>query len=535
LHQADDSSVFLRHAPCPSCGSKDNLAVYSDHSFCFGCGHYEGEGKPKTAMTAKTNLLQCEYQPLNKRHLSEETCRKWGYGTATLNGSPVQVANFRDMNGTVVAQKVRFPSKSFTILGDSCAVPRLLYGAHLWAPNQKMIVVTEGELDALSVSQLQSLKWPVVSVPNGASGAAKAVAENAEYLESFEKVVFLFDMDDPGQQAARDCAELLSPGKASLASLPLKDANEMLVAGRGSELIDAIWRARPHRPDGLVYGQDLWEKLNEKQDHSGHPYPWEGMNEKLHAIHPRTMVVLTSGTGVGKSSICRELAYYLMMAGEKVGYIALEESVDRSALGLIGVHLNKPVHLHHVRDTVPEEELKQAFDATLGTGNVVFYDHFGSMENDRLISKIRQMAACGVTTVFLDHLSIVVSALEGGDERRRIDSACTKLRQLVEEKGITLFLVSHLRRGEGRALEEGGQTSLNLLRGSSAIGQLADVVVGLERDQQGDNPNLTTVRVLKNRYSGDTGVAAFLNYNKDTGRLLESDFVPETEEETIEF
>ena len=535
MYQGDDSSVFLKHAPCPSCGSKDNLAIYSDHSFCFGCGHYEGEGKPKTAKTAMTNLLQCEYQPLNKRGLNEETCRKWGYGTATMNGSPVQVANFRDANGTVVAQKVRFPQKNFTILGDSRAVPRLLYGAHLWGPGQKMIVVTEGELDALSVSQLQSLKWPVVSVPNGASGAAKAVAENAEYLESFEKVVFMFDMDDPGQQAARDCADLLSPGKASLAALPLKDANEMLVAGRGSEVIDAIWRARPHRPDGLVYGEDLWDKLNESREMGGHPYPWAGLNEKLHAIHPRTMVVLTSGTGVGKSSICRELAYHLLMLGEKVGYIALEESVDRSALGLIGVHLNKPVHLHHVRETVTDEELKQGFDATLGTGKVVFYDHFGSMENDRLIAKIRQMAACGVTTVFLDHLSIVVSALEGGDERRRIDSACTKLRQLVEEKGITLFLVSHLKRGEGRALEEGGQTSLSLLRGSSAIGQLADAVVGLERDQQGDNPNMTTVRVLKNRYSGDTGIAGFLKYSKDTGRLIEADFIPETEEETIEF
>lgn len=549
MHQSDDqASVFLRHDPCPSCGSKDNLGVYTDHSFCFGCGYYEGPEKvpelwlpkgeavgQKQTKTAMTNLLQCEYQALTKRQLNEETCRKWGYGTAAMNGSPVQVANFRDQSGTLVAQKVRFPNKNFTILGDSKALPRLLYGAHLWGPGQKMIVVTEGELDALSVSQLQSLKWPVVSVPNGASGAAKAVAENAEYLESFETVVFLFDMDDPGQQAAKECAELLSPGKAKIAQLPLKDASEMLVANRGSEVIDAIWRARPHRPDGLVYGEDLWEKLIERQDSSGHPYPWEGVNEKLHAIHPRTMVVLTSGTGVGKSSICRELAYHLLMLGEKVGYIALEESVDRSAMGLIGVHLNKPVHLHHVRAEVTDEELKQGFDATMGTGNVVFYDHFGSMENDRLISKIRQMAACGVTTVFLDHLSIVVSALEGGDERRRIDSACTKLRQLVEEKGITLFLVSHLRRGEGKALEEGGQTSLNLLRGSSAIGQLADVVLGLERNQQGDNPDMTTVRVLKNRYSGDTGVAAFLKYDKDNGRLTQADFIPETEEETIEF
>ncbi|NDG64497.1 MAG: hypothetical protein EBY29_13695, partial [Planctomycetes bacterium] len=32
---------FLRHEPCPACGSKNNLARYSDgHGFCFGCKHH---------------------------------------------------------------------------------------------------------------------------------------------------------------------------------------------------------------------------------------------------------------------------------------------------------------------------------------------------------------------------------------------------------------------------------------------------------------------------------------------------------------
>ena len=46
----------------------------------------------------------------------------------------------------------------------------------------------------------------------------------------------------------------------------------------------------------------------------------------------------------------------------------------------------------------------------------------------------------------------------------------------------------------------------------------------MERDQQSDDPNIantTTIRVLKNRYAGDTGVASHLFFNKDTGRLTE--------------
>ncbi len=508
MHHADGKGEFVSHAPCPACGSKDNLAIYTDHEYCFGCGHHAQQGNDGEVkkMSTRGKLVDVEYQPLAKRRLKEETCRKWGYGVGDFNGQRVQVASYRDSTGKIVGQKIRFPNKDFRILGDSTAIPKMLYGAHLWAEGGKMIVVTEGELDALSVSQAQNLKWPCVSIPNGASSAAKAVAENLEYLESFGQVVFMFDMDDPGQAAAKLCAELLAPGKAKIARLPRKDASEMLVEGLAGDIVSAIFNANPYRPDGIVYGEDLWEKIRTRESMVSTPYPWTGLNNLVHGIRSGELVVLTSGTGIGKSSVCRELAYHAMTNGSTVGYIALEESVVRSSLGLVGIALNRPVHLDHIFADTPEEELKRGFDATLASGRMVFYDHFGSMENDRLIGKIRQMVkGCGCSTIFLDHLSIVVSAIEGGDERRRIDGACTKLRQLVEELGISLFLVSHLRRGEGKALEEGGKTSINLLRGSAAIAQLADIVIGLERNQQGERANTTTVRVLKNRYSGETG------------------------------
>ena len=128
----------------------------------------------------------------------------------------------------------------------------------------------------------------------------------------------------------------------------------------------------------------------------------------------------------------------------------------------------------------------------------------------------------GCTHVILDHLSIVVSGLGDGDERRMIDNTMTRLRSLVEETGISLILVSHLRRPNGPGHEEGAQTSLSQLRGSHAIAQLSDGVIGMERNQQDNmNANILTLRVLKNRYSGDTGLACQLEYDKETGRLHE--------------
>jgi twinkle protein len=136
--------------------------------------------------------------------------------------------------------------------------------------------------------------------------------------------------------------------------------------------------------------------------------------------------------------------------------------------------------------------------------------------------------------IILDHISILVSGGQHGDERKALDEVMTKLRTLTQDTGVTLFAVSHLRRPEGKAHEEGSATSISQLRGSASIGQLSDFVIGLERNGQAEDPverNTTHIRVLKNRFSGITGPAGHLLYNNTTGRL--SEHTPPEEEEVI--
>jgi len=124
----------------------------------------------------------------------------------------------------------------------------------------------------------------------------------------------------------------------------------------------------------------------------------------------------------------------------------------------------------------------------------------------------------------LDHISIVVSAQASGDERKAIDEIMTKLRMLVQETGVALIVVSHLKRPDSKGHEEGAATSLAQLRGSGSIAQLSDMVIGLERNGQAEDQverNTTRVRVLKNRFSGTTGPASALLYSRSTGRMTE--------------
>lgn len=526
-----DSDVLELHTPCPDCGSSDARCVYDDgHTHCFSCGaHHNGDRMTDTTTDApapkgKELLPFGRYADLVKRKIREETCKKFGYFVTEFGDKPVQVAPyFRD--GKVVAQKVRFPNKDFTVRGDLSTAP--LFGMHLWPATGKRIVVVEGEIDAMSYAQASGLSWPVVSVPNGAQGAAKSIKANIEFLEGYETVVFLFDMDDPGQKAAAECAEILTPGKAAIAQLPLKDANEMLQAGRIKELTQAAWNAQAKRPDGIINGADLWEEV-EKPIVMGTPYPWEGLNKVLFGLRPREIVTITAGSGIGKSALCREIAYHLAQhCGETVGYVALEEANARTGLGFMGLHLSVPIHLPGYE--VTPDERRRAFDETFGTGRYFLYDHFGSLDSDNLLGKLKFMVkACGVKRLILDHLSIIVSGMDlEGDERRMLDYTMTKLRSFCEETNVGLVLVSHLKRPQGQGHEEGAMTSLAQLRGSAAIAQLSDAVIGAERNQQADDEedrNLVVLRVLKNRYAGITGLAAALRYNPDTGRLIEVPF-----------
>lgn len=522
----NQESTFLYHEPCPKCGSSDACGVFSDgHRYCYSCNTYfrpDGSVKSEGVRVSKECIPfeDLEEVSLTKRCIGKDTCSKFKYFSTVYKGKPCQVACYYDDSGNLVGQKLRFPDKSFAVLGS---ISNRLYGSQLWAGGKK-IVITEGEIDCLTVSQLQGNKWPVVSIPNGAQAAKKAIESNLEYLENFEEVILMFDMDDPGRKASEECAKILPAGKAYIANLPCKDPNECLSEGKGSEVLQAIWNAKPYRPDGIVAGSDLYEKcvvdIDDLKDSV--EYPWVALQNKTKGARHGELYVFTSGSGMGKSTILRELEYYFgVVRGELCGIVALEESTKKTGLELMSIHLNKRILLDP--DGVSEDQRKDSFRATIGNERFFLYDHFGSLDSSNLLSKIRYMiVSLGCKRIFLDHISIVVSGMdtdEDGGERKAIDKLMTNLRSLVEETGATMFVVSHLKRPEKKGHEEGAQVSLSQLRGSGAIAQLSDMVIGLERNQQGDNPNVLTLRVLKNRFCGDTGVSGYLEYDPETGRL----------------
>ena len=519
------SSICIGHEPCPSCGSTDNLARYDDgHAFCFSfdCTHYEHGTTGTNNISVVSNnsnmysSIMGAFESLPARNISEETCKKYSYSKGEYQGAKCQIASFYQ-GGVIVGQKIRLKNKDFRTLGDCSG----LWGKHLWSTGKK-IVITEGEIDALSVAESQNCKYPVVSIPNGVSSAKKAIAKDLKWLLGFEEIILMFDMDTQGQKAATEVAEFFPVGKCKIAKLGKKDANLVLMEDGKSAIVDAIWRARVFRPDGIIAGEDTWDLINDNINQTKHLYPWSQLNEKTLGARRGEIVTFCAGTGTGKSTAVKEIASYFVSKGEAVGYFALEESVGDTVLDFMSIHTNRMLHLEEDSDEWKKEKKKIWEDYYLNSRRLYFYDHWGSVDVTVLSTNIRYFVRhFNVGWIVLDHLSIMVSGVEGGDERRLIDNIMTTLRSLAEELNIGMFIVSHLRRPQqGKDHEDGKQVSLSDLRGSGSIAQLSDFVIGLERDQQSDGE--TDVRVLKARYKGaSTGLAGSLFYDSTTGRLQE--------------
>ena len=288
-------------------------------------------------------------------------------------------------------------------------------------------------------------------------------------------------------------------------------------------LRNAIWEAKQYRPDGIVNLVEMKERVLAPLE-QGWEYPWKGLNNLTYGFRPQELITWCAGTGVGKTAIVSEIVYNMLVKqGLRVGIIYLEEGVVRSARRLIGLHCNVPLHLPG--NEVSHEQFEAAWDATVGSERLVAWDHFGSVDVDLLANRVRYMRhAFGVDVVVLDHISMVVSGADAdADERRLLDRAMTGLRSLTQETGLCIHNVSHLNRRTGdKPHEEGAHVTLANLRGTQAIAQLSDFVIAAERNQQAaklEDRNLTTLRVLKNRYAGITGPADRLAFDPTTGRL----------------
>lgn len=564
-----EGSAKVGSEPCPACqksgadNSGDNKIIFDDgHGWCFACRtYYKADGTAPVEVEVRHE--DNNWQPITgkigelaHRGVSKPVCRLYGYRRAKVNGQYMEVASYVK-DGVLVAQHVRIQkqkTKDFFWLGTKKKAG--LFGQHLWKRGGKRIIVTEGEIDCMTVYQVLGSKWPVVSLPNGSSDAANAIRASLEFLSSYAEVVLCFDMDKAGQGVVIECADILPPGKVKIVHLPRKDANAMLLKNESSALLSCLWEAQSYRPDGIIHVSDVTER--DRSDRSIWPFPWPSLTKGLIGQRSHEITMWTSGTGMGKSTVLRHMVHHHLTHGRIVGVCMLEEDTSETLDDLISLELSKPVRqiraarelntalLEYgeepvdfgIEDDLTDEEYAEAKHKIQGWP-LYFYDHRGANDYDGILAKIEYMVvALGCQVVVLDHVTAVIAGQTDfrGGERRGIDELMINLRSLVSRTGVHLDIVSQLKKPDGKPFEEGAQISAIHLRGSGSLASVPNTIVAIERNQQASDKTVAhtiIVRALKGRFNGKTGRIAALQYNTTTGQLEEVEWSEDAEGQVV--
>lgn len=574
--------------PCPDqkgCGSSDAAALYGDgHLTCFSGSHdpatktyspqrltqmgYEhrlGDDHPaaprRTApvVTPETaemeaDLRKAKVSHITSRKLTKETAAAWDYRVRkNSKGEVEELAPFRDTTGRLLGIKVRNTGvdglgKDFFGIGK---VAGLLWGRHRYGDAEKRhdgkptwVLITEGEHDAMAVSQAMGVNYHITSLPQGTDSAAKALKDNLEWLLTHDRVILGFDQDAAGRDTMEECVALFPPGRLFIAKWPnAKDASELLQRGLSGDITRVVWNPTPYRPDGMVDARDLTEACMAPVIR-GIPWAWDGLTELTYGRRPQETIALGSGTGMGKTDLIMEQVAADLQGRTKSGaeyppqgwaMFAFEgggpAKTKNTVAGKIGrKRFHKSVEdLEGGFEWTPEEKraVLDRMDGELwnGGGKLFIYDARGLASWDAIKDKMRYLRQSeGVRHFLIDPLSAMVTEEE--DERKEIDRIVLAFTKLMEELDAHGYLVSHLTRPSlGPSHEEGGKVQLRQFRGSNAIGMFTYFVIGMERNQQADTEEeraRSTIRIVKDRFTGDsTGHTFQLVYDRFTGSLDE--------------
>lgn len=549
--EREASTAVKTRQPCNDCGSSDALVLYDDaHTHCYSCStthqnvtsNRQESRMDNVQLSGNAELDRMQQQWANAKAASipDRGIRsdQVGFYGVVVTDREHLYPYFKADSTLPCGFKVRrLDQKGFRAVGDVRSAG--LFGEHKYGNHDRLrVVITEGEADALAARQLLRGEVSVVSLKGGAAAAAKDAKNSFAFLDGFQEIICCMDADEAGREATEKLAEVFA-GKLRVMKLDPregKDACDYLRAGRTTEFTDLYWGASLYTPKGVLSTDELWERLNAERPEATGKYPWAPLNELTFGFRPTELVTICAGSGLGKSSILREIVMHIKQTTDaRIGCLFMEESVERTAEGMMGIDLSTPVHLPTSQVKRGDSEYKESFYRVFGDGQLMImdaaFDTGATVE--QVVSRVRFLAkALDCKVIILDHISILVSGGQYGDERKALDEIMTRLRTLCQDTGITLFAVSHLKRPDGKGHEDGAATSISQLRGSASIAQLSDFVIGLERDGQAEDPtvrNTTNIRVLKNRFSGITGPAGHLLYNNDTGRLSEYD--PQVAEE----
>lgn len=520
----------LSRNPCPECGSNDNLITYLtesgyERSKCKTPGCNYTMSTENTSVVTKqqitpgaepeVQLMLGEIQALEDRGISLETCQDYDY---RVQGE-YQIMNYPDGD-----QKIRLGhGKEKKIFWTKNRAKSNFFGQNRDHNTKYPLVIAEGEIDAMSI--YQAGVGNVISVRDGAGSLVNQLHDNLAYLLTFTEVIVVMDNDKAGNEALRLALEQ-NDLKFKIAKMPEgQDPNDFIKSGQVEELLNIIESADYPRPTGLVTGAELDFATLLKPESKGLQTPFPLFNTITGGIKKGRLYVVGGGTGTGKSTYLRELAYHMIekQPGIKIANLFLEEQQKTTLKAYFALDNNIPYHIFAENPNMITPAEFEYSRKKFSSDNLMFTSASFELNSQRLFQILEYLAfSKKYDIIILDHISMVAgtSNVSRNGERRDIDDLMYKIVSIINKCDTTILAAVHLTDpSQGKDYEEGRVVKMSDFRGSGAIKQTADVCIGLERNMMHENQQTKLqTRILKNRISAKLGPADLLYYMESTGR-----------------
>lgn len=536
-------SKIIGDSACPQCRSNggdrtENHLMHFDNGtkYCNRCGYWENKDNPspdiplkqpesvsKESSTSLSTIVALPSDDVPERKLRSDTLQhfkcKVEYNEQDRSISIVYSPIMSD-NGKLIAYEGKAPkagSSPFRVGESTKGVRVQLFGQSV-ASSYKRLWIFEGAFDAMSAWQVLSDKYPSANpscIALRGSGNLSILSDNSDFLKQFGEVILCLDNDDAGKKATEKIYELL--GNVKVWNVSFNDASEALQLGKNSELLNALFNAKPYCPSSLVIGGVGLDRLKRPLEEGIRVPSLPKTMDKLHGFREGEMTVILSPPGVGKTTLCREIGYYLIKSGQGVFNIYLEEDIEKSQQGYIardqGVILPK---LRANPELLTPDQWESAYKSLIDNDHTLWMDHFGSVQPDVLMRDIRYANDQGFKFVILDHISMVFSGMSTINERKEIDLLLTELAMFTKGANIHPIVVSHVKRvnkplpkdGKGNVIYPYWDTvASDAARGSGAFEQLAWNIIAIEPEilESGERGRVRT-KILKNREWSELGV-----------------------------
>lgn len=540
--------TFLHHDECPKCQSTDNLAVYWDYPnqteiyFCNtpGCGYKLGGKQAQQQNKQPMNLPPLTKKPSRRlRGIDPETLENFGvYLSREIPGYENQnriVFPYRDSQGRVKSYKhIRLNRDGSLDKGSIRTGPNwsneLLFGMGLHF-NNKRLLITEGEIDCMSATNLTGLS----AVTGGSSNNLEPLKKQCEFIESFPKVHCLFDNDEAGWKAKDYLRDNTFKNSFNVFynHVPTYlthnvelgcDCNDTLQFARSNnfkevqeKFMKQVIYASENVTPSFVYTKEeliqecleaFWDGDTNQDVETG----FKELTDLLGGWRFGELTTILAPTSVGKSTFSRATLASLINRGYHCILVSLEEtprtSIDKIRRMMYG-------------NTSSREEYQEQMDTILSY--LYVYRGNGTQHPEELCQHLQFMAkAYDSGFVLLDNLT---RALPQQDPRIEASNLLKGLTDVAKNQNCHVFNVSHVRRQENN--KEGQPPAIQEARESGNIENMSDNIISLGRKR---DEATTKVCVLKNRDRGDVGDFT-ITYDVDTNRYQELEYydrVPET-------